>query len=412
MGYDHLVGATGRRGCTASGGAGDKVVIMVRVDPHHRATAAYGRDVAVRLAGRVMSSLQEQLNPAAIAIHTDFEWAITMVWQESRTQLVDLLRRMPAVPLVTLDGRAYVIDALMGVAYSGDLPTADSPDELQAHADAALCDALRRQFTTSYAGPLTLGALRDEVDLVRRLRSSKGDDFFVVYQPLVGLDDLEVRGFESLLRWDAPEAIVTPEMFMSEAESSSLIVPISWHSIRESIAALATQISQRFGPTSFVSINLSRQQLLDAEIVEYIGDLIREYGVDPARIWVEIGEDQMIALDSSAAQAVVQLHAIGCRICVDDLGSGFSALSYIRDLPVDVLKIDRSLISNLVAGGHDRAVVQAICEMAMATGIVTVAEGIESADVLAEVKALGFDLGQGYLFGRPDLPLVVFDELA
>lgn len=406
----NVIGPGGRTGSDVA--AAGEAAIVLRADPYHRAVTAYGRDVAVSLAAKMMASVRDQLKPTEFTMRSAFECFLTLTWNGSRSELDDLLRRMPAAQLVDLDGRPEVIGATMGVAVRRDLPIAEPGDGLMAYADAALCTALRRRYKVAYADSSMLDTIRAEMDMVRRLRVSGDDSFFVVYQPLVELGDLQVRGFESLLRWRTPDGVVSPDAFISVAESSSLIVPIGWHSIRQTIATLATDITPRFGSQTCVTVNLSGQQLLDTQIANYIGGLIEEYRVDPAQVWVEIRENQVISLDSSAAHAVEQLHDIGCRICIDDLGSGFSALSYVRDLPVDVLKVDRSLISNLVNDGYDRAVVEAICEMAKAMGIVTVAEGIESPEILAKVTALGFDIGQGYLFGRPDVPLVAFGGVA
>ncbi len=177
---------------------------------------------------------------------------------------------------------------------------------------------------------------------------------------------------------------------------------IGRHAIGEAIRDLATDISDLAGgEEAFVSLNLSAQQLSDDGLACFLDGLIRDHGVDPARVWIEVREDQVIRLETSAARTVNALHDLGCTICVDDLGAGFSALRYVRDLPVDVLKVDRTLIAQLVHSHSDRAVVRAISEMAAATGLRMVAEGIESDDVLGVLTELGFDYAQGFFFGRP-----------
>jgi EAL domain-containing protein (putative c-di-GMP-specific phosphodiesterase class I) len=254
--------------------------------------------------------------------------------------------------------------------------------------------------------------VRDEVGVANRLAAAVERDFHLHYQPIVTLPDLRPVGFESLLRWHTGDDVLSPAVFLAAAEATSLIVPIGRRAIGDAIRTLATDIWSTCGEDAFVSINLSGQQLWDDSIVDHIGGLIRTNDVDPQRVWIEIREDEAIRLGTAAAQAIHELHEIGCTICVDDLGAGYSALRYVRDLPVDVLKVDRTLIAGLTTNTSDRAVVQAICDMSRATGMTTLAEGVETEEVLAELGGLGFDMAQGYLFGKPEPPSTQFGNQA
>lgn len=162
--------------------------------------------------------------------------------------------------------------------------------------------------------------------------------------------------------------MLAPDAFLSVAEGISLLAPIGRHAIGEAIRDLSGEITRNVGPSTFVSLNLSGQQLWDDGLVSYVHGLIDGHGVEPSRVWVEVREDQAIRVDTSASRAIDALHDLGCTICIDDLGAGFSALRYVRDLPVDVLKVDRTLIAQLADSSPDRAVVRAIGEMAAATG--------------------------------------------
>lgn len=230
----------------------------------------------------------------------------------------------------------------------------------------------------------------------------------VYYQPIVRLSDDVTVGWESLLRWTTAGSVRSPDAFMPVAEATSLIIPIGRRAIRAVFADLAGRIGRTEGDEAFVSINLSAKQLWDESLPAYFSELGAEYGVEPSRVWIEVSEIDVIRPVGAAARTLFALHDLGCTICVDDLGSGFSALRYVRDLPVEVLKVDRTLVTPLPDSTADRAVVDAICTMAKATGLRVVAEGIETQDELDEVNKLCFDLGQGYLLGRPAAAAALF----
>lgn len=408
---DERVGE-GLGGVLAEPDGGSELAIVLEIDAQHWSVAAYGYERAARVAVNVMDRVQSRLHADEFVQRSDFGGVARFRSAIQRAELRPLLADVVGVHLIDLDGNSYVMDVSMGVALGSELPQVVSFAQLTEFADAALCMALRRRSKVAFADAEVLDMLRDRVDLTQRLKHSADDDFVLVYQPLVSVPDRKVLGFESLLRWRTPGGVLAPDAFMSVAEDASLIIPIGRRAIGQAVAALASEITPRFGSEAFVSINLSGQQLLDDGIAAYIGQLIDEHGVNAEQVWVELRENAVIQVDSVAAQNIESLHDLGCRICVDDLGSGFSALSYARDLPVDVLKVDRSLVADLDSDTFDRSLVQAICEMAKALGIVTVAEGVENERVVPELVALGFDIGQGYFFGRPGDPATVFDGAA
>lgn len=408
--FDGAASAQGHAGLATMDGA---VAIAVVLDPSHRATTAYGHDRVVQAGAPVLREILEHLGHLDdVVVRSDLGWLIRISGESDPARFVYRLRDVLGPHLIELDGETCVVETSMGVAIGSDLPSVSSAVELDRYADAALATALQCRFRVTYADARMRDSVVGAVDLARRLKQSADSDFFVMYQPLVRLADRHIAGYESLLRWRTQDGIVTPDRFMSVAESTSMIVPLGRRTISQAIATLATRISPGLGTEAFVSINLSDQQLFDTTVTDYIGRLVAEYGVAPQQIWVEVRENEMIQLDTLASRTIERLHELGCRICIDDLGSGFSALSYVRDLPIDVLKVDRSLIGRLIDNGPDRALVRAICEVARATGIVTVAEGIEDADVLPHLTDLGFDLGQGYFFGRPGSSPDVFGGVA
>jgi len=380
----------------------DATVIAVSVDPYHRAVVAYGHQAAVSIAERFVEQVLKPISPRArFERRSDLQWLISLsVDDGGHDALIDATRRKLGAHTVSDGDRSAFLDVCMGVAIGADL-RADEAD-LVRHADAALCVALTRRVHVEFAHPSMVRQISAEVDLAAWLTRSVERDFSVFYQPIVAMADRRVVGYESLLRWHTESGVLAPDAFLAVAEGISLLAPIGRHAIGEAIRDLAIDITETAGDEAFVSLNLSGQQLSDEGLVCYIDGLIRDHRVDPARVWIEVREDQVVRLETSAARTVNGLHDLGCTICVDDLGAGFSALRYVRDLPVDVLKVDRTLIAQLVHSHSDRAVVRAISEMAAATGLRMVAEGIESDDVLEVLTEFGFDYAQGFFFGRPE----------
>ncbi|MDS1114696.1 EAL domain-containing protein [Gordonia westfalica] len=378
-------------------------VIAVSVDPYHRAVVAYGHGAAVSIAELFVEQVLMPISPRArFERRSDLHWLISLSSEDGgHDALIDAARRKLGAHTVSDGDRSGFLDVCMGVAVGADLESVCDEADLVRHADAALCVALTRRVHVEFARSSMVRQISAEVDLAAWLTRSVERDFSVFYQPIVAMPDRRVVGYESLLRWHTESGVLSPDAFLAVAEGISLLAPIGRHAIGEAIRDLATDISDLAGEEAFVSLNLSAQQLSDDGLACFLDGLIRDHGVDPARVWIEVREDQVIRLETSAARTVNALHDLGCTICVDDLGAGFSALRYVRDLPVDVLKVDRTLIAQLVHSHSDRAVVRAISEMAAATGLRMVAEGIESDDVLGVLTELGFDYAQGFFFGRP-----------
>jgi EAL domain-containing protein (putative c-di-GMP-specific phosphodiesterase class I) len=390
--------------------ASEAAIISFCADPFHRAATAYGHPTSATMAERFVERVLKPLSPnSRFERRSDLEWLISVSAVDGTPDaFVTASRVRSGAHPVDVDGQTTFLDVCMGVAARDQLPEVTDRVDLVQCADAALCMALIRQHHVVFADAETLPLVREHVEIGNRLAEAKPEDFRLHYQAIVRPDDRKPVGFESLLRWYVDSEVLTPQNFLSAAQATSLIVPIGQHAIGTAIRTLAGEITTAFGDDAFVSINLSAQQLWADDIVTHIGELIAANSVTPQRVWIEVREDEVIRLGSAAARAIEGLDELGCTICIDDLGAGYSALRYVRDLPVDVVKVDRSLISGVVDDASDRAVVRAICDMARATGMTTLAEGIETDEMLSSVVDLGFDLAQGYLFGRPEPASSVF----
>ncbi|MFW6032605.1 MAG: putative bifunctional diguanylate cyclase/phosphodiesterase, partial [Phycisphaeraceae bacterium] len=222
------------------------------------------------------------------------------------------------------------------------------------------------------------------------------------YQPIVNLGSGEVVGFEALLRWDHPRlGRVSPGRFIPVAEETGLIVPLGRWVLEEACAQLGRWLRMGMKQLPGMSINLSRRQLTRPGLVEQVAHCLEANDLPPGLVHLEITESALMEDAPAGAAALEGLRQLGVRLSMDDFGTGYSSLACLHRFPLDVLKIDRSFVSNMGLRRDYTAVVQAIVSLAHNLGMAVIAEGIETPDQVLQLQALDADLGQGYHFGRP-----------
>jgi EAL domain-containing protein (putative c-di-GMP-specific phosphodiesterase class I) len=238
-----------------------------------------------------------------------------------------------------------------------------------------------------------------EQDLRRALGS---EQLFVVYQPIVPLSPAGGHSFEALVRWRHPErGIVSPAEFIPLAEEYGLIGVLGRRVLELSCQQLGLW-QRRWGVfmPERVSVNLSRAQLDDPSLERQIEMALRDANLSPDRLQLELTES-MAGAQSALRQRLPELKALGVRLALDDFGTGYSSLACLHQLPVDVIKIDRSFVTHAPTSEHHRVLIDATLRVARSLSMETVAEGIETEAQARVVRELGCDKVQGYLFGRP-----------
>jgi diguanylate cyclase (GGDEF)-like protein/PAS domain S-box-containing protein len=233
-------------------------------------------------------------------------------------------------------------------------------------------------------------------------RALDENQFRLFYQPKVSLEDHRVIGVEALLRWQHPErGLVPPAEFVSVAEQTGLIVPIgAW--VRDEALRQAAQWRAVFPeqPPLEMCVNVSARQF-DQTLADTVGAALQAHSIDPATIWLEVTESMVMVDVAAAVEVLRSLKELGVNVTVDDFGTGYSSLAYLRRLPLDGLKIDRSFVDGLGRESEDTAIVAAILGMAHALELHVVAEGIETSEQLSALRNLGCECGQGYHYSRP-----------
>lgn len=300
---------------------------------------------------------------------------------------------------LTIGERSIPVSASIGVAVAGAAGTAG---ELIRHADLAHHRAKshgrsgRTMFDEEFAVEAERAlAVQDD------LRSAiEQHELLVHFQPIVRLEDRSVVGHEALVRWQHPEqGLLDPGRFLEAAEQTGLIVQLGIEVI-DLVADTVVATGDRMGQ---VAVNLSATQLLDPRTIDHLFATSRDRGIPPERFTIEITETSVLPRVEAVTDALQRIRAAGMGIHMDDFGTGFSSISLLRDLPVTGMKLDRSFVIHLTADDATSCALAAgLSALAAGLGLETVAEGIETETQARLLRSLGWDLGQGYLFGRPE----------
>jgi diguanylate cyclase (GGDEF)-like protein len=277
-----------------------------------------------------------------------------------------------------------------------------SAEDLMADADLALYKAktVGKNGYVQFESAMHTAA-QDRIHLEMDLADAlAGNQMFLVYQPMLDLQSEKVVGVEALLRWHHPtDGVIPPDSFIPIAEENGLILTLGrW--VLESACAQAVIWHKRGFPLN-MSVNVSARQLERAEFVQEVREALHENAMDPAMLTLEITETVLMRNPDITAKLLDELKALGVRIAVDDFGTGYSSLAYLRQFPVDSLKIDRAFITGLELSSEAHALTHTLIQLGKALGLQTLAEGVEHHDQVRELQREGCDLAQGFLFARP-----------
>jgi diguanylate cyclase (GGDEF)-like protein len=248
------------------------------------------------------------------------------------------------------------------------------------------------------------GAL-ERLDVIAELDGALDrEELVLVYQPVQRLSDRATTGYEALLRWQHPtRGLLAPDRFLAVAEEAGYLDAIGWWTFEEAFRAQRRFPVADGQPTPWVSVNLSARQLLAPGVVHALKHAIATSGIEPDRVVVELTEGTLLA-GPEVDDRLAELHAVGVRFAIDDFGVGYSSLSYLARLPVDIVKIDRSFVAAMHPG--EDALIAAVVQLAKSLGIKSIAEGVEEDWQVERLAELGCDGAQGYALGRPGPPPV------
>ncbi|HEY8489573.1 MAG TPA: EAL domain-containing protein [Dehalococcoidia bacterium] len=362
---------------------------------------AAGDQMLVAVAGRLRASLR----PADTAARLGGDEFAVMLEEAGEEEAVRAARRILETlrSPFTLQGKEVFVGASIGIAVAAG--GRDGADEVLRNADVAMYAAKGRgkgRYEIFEPGmhARAVARLNLEADLRRAIQR---EEFSLFYQPVVSLADGRVVGVEALLRWRHPtRGLVPPGDFVPFAEETGLILPIGQWVLEEACRQTRRwQEARPDAPSLMASVNLSARQLQHGGLVEQVMRALDGAGLRPEHLVLEITESVVMSDAEATIRRLRQLKELGVLIAIDDFGTGYSSLSYLRRFPIDVLKIDKSFVDGVGSAADESALASAIIGLGHTLRLQTVAEGIEEPGQVAELRALGCDLGQGFYFAPP-----------
>ncbi|MDR0268819.1 EAL domain-containing protein [Paenibacillus sp.] len=303
---------------------------------------------------------------------------------------------------IMIEDYDYHITLCAGIAIFPE--DGDTAEQLVQHADTAVHQAKDYGMDVRHFVPAMLRKAKERLKLENDLRKAiERNEFYLEYQPLVHLETTETVGMEALLRWEHPKrGNVPPLEFIPLAEESGLIVPLGEWVLRT--ACLQNKQWQDAGYKPIcVSINLSMRQFLQTRLADQIDQILKEIGLDPKYVELEITESMTFDKETAFEQ-LRRLKELGVSISIDDFGTGYSSLHYLKNMPIDRLKIDRSFVNEVMSDHNDAAIVSTIASMAHHLQLKVTAEGVENEEQLHFLREQRCHEGQGYFFSKPILP--------
>jgi len=389
-------------------------VLFIDIDDFKTVNDSLGHDAGDRLLQAIAQRLTQATGQFGIAARLGGDEFAVLLRDASQpdqvhcfvTQLLNTL----CAP-VRLDERTVAVTASIGVALSDN----DPAEVIMRNADTAM-------FIAKAEGKHAYRVFEHEMHVVARKRLDlKADlptalassELTLFYQPIVRLADRATVGVEALVRWNHPTlGLVGPNDFIPLAEESGAIGPIGSFVLRQAChEAEQFHVVHNSVTPPYVSINLSPHQLLTPRLVEEFRDILVTGSIGPQHIIVEITERVLLDENPTVRRSLAQLRDLGIKVALDDFGTGYSSLSYLNRLDVDIVKLDRSFTSSMATSGRNRTLIRGIVDLTRSLNIITIAEGVERAEQVEDLQALGCDFVQGYYFGRPAPAAAIVDRL-
>jgi diguanylate cyclase (GGDEF)-like protein len=388
---------------------GDLMTFVLGLDHFRVVNESLGRTAGDQVLMAVAERLTGLAGDGFICARVgDDEFAVVGGDQGRGVSFAETILEAVSAPIV-VDDLDIVVTASIGASMTPLAPTDDATP-------ASIAETQLRQATTAMYEAKATGRNRwkrfdsvvddsaiNEIRLLGEIRNAlAAEQFRLEYQPQLDLRTGQLHGYEALMRWDHPErGVVGPADFIDVAEKSGLISQLGAWACGEAAEKCAQLNAAPDSPRVTVSVNVSARQLGDPRLAEMVGALLHENHLDPALLTLEITETGLIADSPSAHRNLDLLHHHGVRLSIDDFGTGHAGFAYLKDFPVDELKIDGSFVAGLGVSVEDTAIIASCIDVGHALGMTVVAEGVETREQVNRLTALGCDVIQGYFYSAP-----------
>ena len=359
-----------------------------------------GKAVLVQTANRLRTCLRDSDTAARFG---GDEFAILLEQTRGEGEVMDVANRISAAlgrPL-QVEGKDVDLNASIGIARAQPQQNAD---EVLRNADVAMYHAKARGKACAVLYESGMhAAVLDRIELQADLRKAiERAELALVYQPIVELGTQQIIGAEALVRWNHPyRGLVSPMDFIPLAEETGLIVEIGEWVLRTAATDAATWPVPPGQQPVTITVNLSARQMVDGNFIDILKKTLATSKLDADRLVLELTESMLVGRNTDTLALLHRIRALGVRLAIDDFGTGYSSLGYLSQYPLDVLKIDRSFVQGMDQGPNGRALASAVVALGRSLKLKVVAEGIERAEQEWDLRNLGCDYGQGYLYSRP-----------
>ena len=381
-------------------------VLFVDLDNFKHVNDSLGHEAGDRLLVAAAERLRESVRPEdTVARLGGDEFTVLLegiVDRGGAARAAERISRSMQAPF-HLDGREIFTGVSIGIALTDAIP--EETEDLLKNADLALYSAKRKGRSRYEFFEEELDAqLREHLELEGDLRRAiEREEFRIYYQPKISISTGEIVSLEALVRWEHPErGLLEPDEFLPVAEESDLIVQIGeW--VLDEVCRQGRAWQERYPgeSTPRVCTNISPRQFLHTNLVDRVAEVLQESGLEAGRLSLEIDEGILMEDAEANVEKLTALNDLGLHIVIDDFGTAYSSLAQLKNLPLNILKIDRSLVVKLGEEPEDKAIVKAMIQLAQALGWAVTAQGVESYEQLATLRELGCDIVQGYYFTRP-----------
>jgi diguanylate cyclase (GGDEF)-like protein len=381
-----------------AGSEGRVAVVSVALDNLTAVAEQHGERSARHLLEAIAYRLRTVTRPRDVVAHVDRERFVLVcrdVPDRAGAEVVsERIAMAVAHPSVVLDGMAEVT-ASIGVAMS--IEPGEEPEAVLRRSIAA-CRVARERGGGQIEISMTPSPLPSSIEAELQHAFAR-DEFLLHYLPMVSLDTGRLAGFETLLRWQHPDAgLLLPADFLADAERTGVIVPLGLWVLEHACEQLARWHAT--GAELTLSVNLSPRQFAEPTLAPQVKRIVADAGLRPGSVWLELTEDTLLAGGEATARTLRHLDEVGVRIVIDDFGSGRSSLVSLKQYPLHGIKVDRAFVVDVGRDRDSDAICSALVDLARSLGLRAIAEGIETPEQHTALRAIGCEFGQGHLFGR------------